>query len=156
MKMISIRPHWAWLVVRPDLTTEAERIATLARDEIKTVENRTWPTNYRGRFAIQSSLYVPYEAEVQELEEKLGLKIDRDGFQFGGIIGTAEIYDCVQRSPSRWFFGPHGFLLRDSRPCAFVPASGVAGRFSETPENFREDSPVNVAVVGESELFQKL
>ena len=39
MKALSIRQPWAWLIARG----------------VKTVENRTWATNFRGRFYIHAS-----------------------------------------------------------------------------------------------------
>ncbi len=135
--MISIRQPWAWLICAG----------------FKDVENRVWPTRWRGRVAIHASRYVPYEVDVFEIETKFGIKIPRHEFEFGGIIGTAEVTDCVNAHTSPWFFGPFGFLLRDARRCGFLACTGVAGRFSETPENFDEGSPVNVTIVREPELF---
>lgn len=140
MKMISVRQPYAWLIVAG----------------IKDIENRVWKTNLRERVAIHASRYIPFEDDVRDIEREFGITIPREEFQFGGIIGTVEVTGCVMEHTSPWFIGPFGFTLRAARLCAFVPASGVAGRFSETPENFREDAPVNVAVVREPELFQKL
>jgi hypothetical protein len=33
----------------------------------------------------------------------------------GGVIGIAQIVDCVKKYPSRWFTGQYGFLLRNRR-----------------------------------------
>lgn len=42
----------------------------------------------------------------------------------GGIIGVAEIVDCVSASESRWFQGPYGFVLTNARPVDFIPVKG--------------------------------
>jgi hypothetical protein len=47
----------------------------------------------------------------------------------GGIIGSVEIVDIVTESESPWFEGPFGLVLRDPRPCLFIPARGALGFF---------------------------
>lgn len=47
----------------------------------------------------------------------------------GGIIGVAEIVDCVEASDSPWFFGRYGFVLRNARPVEFIPVKGALGFF---------------------------
>ena len=47
----------------------------------------------------------------------------------GGIIGSVELVEVVQDSASPWFLGPYGFVLRDPRPCEFVPLRGRLGFF---------------------------
>lgn len=48
----------------------------------------------------------------------------------GCIVGSVEIVDCVTASPSPWFFGPVGFVLRDPVPLAQpVPCKGALGFF---------------------------
>ena len=45
----------------------------------------------------------------------------------GGIVGIAEIVDCVTSHSSKWFEGPFGFILRKRRPLPFVKWTGVLG-----------------------------
>ena len=52
-----------------------------------------------------------------------------DGFDLGGIIGTAEIVDCVEASDSPWFFGPFGLVLTNVHPVPFIPVKGALGLF---------------------------
>lgn len=47
----------------------------------------------------------------------------------GGIIGEAEIVDCVTSSPSRWFQGPYGFVIRNARILEFRRCRGQLGFF---------------------------
>jgi hypothetical protein len=37
---------------------------------------------------------------------------------YGMIIGSAELVDVVDKSKSRWFRGPYGWLLRNPKPLA--------------------------------------
>lgn len=47
----------------------------------------------------------------------------------GGIIGTAEIVDCVEHFDSPWFFGPYGLVLHNINPVEFIPVKGALGLF---------------------------
>ena len=59
-----------------------------------------------------------------------GLKVPRrDELPLGGIVGAAEIVDCVTRSDSPWFFGKFGFVLRNVKPLPFEPCRGQLGFF---------------------------
>lgn len=51
-------------------------------------------------------------------------KLDR-----GGVVGVAEIVDCVAASPSKWFMGEYGFVLRNVEPLEFMPVAGALGFF---------------------------
>lgn len=53
----------------------------------------------------------------------------RDGIDRGGIVGSVEIVDCVDRSYSNWFFGPIGFILKDPQPIDFIPMKGKLSLF---------------------------
>ena len=85
----------------------------------KDVENRTWRTHYRGPVLIH--------AGVSKAE------LDRDEYgkyEFGGIIGMAEIVDCVQSMDSKWFYGPWGFVLSNPRPLPLIPCKGALSFFN--------------------------
>ncbi len=47
----------------------------------------------------------------------------------GGIVGTAEIVDCVEASNSPWFVGPFGLVLENVQPMPFIPVKGALGLF---------------------------
>jgi len=47
--------------------------------------------------------------------------------QTGGVVGIAEITDCVQKHQSKWFIGPYGFVLRKRRSLPFVKWTGALG-----------------------------
>jgi hypothetical protein len=51
----------------------------------------------------------------------------------GGIIGEAEITDCVDHHNSPWFTGPFGYVLANARPLPFIPCRGMLGLFTWKP-----------------------
>lgn len=112
MKALSILQPYAWL------------IATGHKD----IENRTWPTRFRGRFAIHAG------KSTSRLKDHLPTAVCapmKHELVFGAIIGTVELIDCVDRSDSPWFDGPFGFVLRD--PVLFdkpIPYRGRLGFFN--------------------------
>ena len=67
----------------------------------------------------------------QELADHAAAVPARDSF--GGIVGIAELVDCVDASDSPWFFGPFGFVLRSARELPFVPCVGTLGFFEPPP-----------------------
>lgn len=77
------------------------------------------------------------EADIFEDEEAFWKKaLGRDfpdelveRMPLGGIVGVADIVDCVEAHPSPWFFGPYGFVLANARPLPFTPCKGALGFF---------------------------
>ena len=127
MLTLSIRQPWAWA------------ICCLGKD----IENRQWPTKFRGKFLIHA-----------------GIKVDEDGYDClyddwrveapsskvinrGGIVGMAEIVDCVEAHNSPWFFGKYGFVLRNRQPLPFMPLKGRLGFFDV---NYVPQLFVNVSI----------
>jgi len=100
---ISIRQPWAHLIL------------TAGKD----IENRSWPTQQRGRVLIHAGRTTVEDPET----------IRRLGLPLGGIVGSVEIADCVSASDSRWWSGPWGWVLRDPRPLQFTPCTGRLGFF---------------------------
>lgn len=114
MKALSIRQPWAWLIV----------------NGYKDIENRTWLTNYRGPVLIHAAK-TPDAMSLVEIIDYYDLVLDPDDIhlQFGGIVGQAEITDCVRRHDSKWFHGPWGFVMQNARPLPFQPCRGSLGLF---------------------------
>ncbi|EPS1221628.1 ASCH domain-containing protein [Burkholderia cenocepacia] len=122
MKALSIRQPWAWL----------------AANGHKDIENRTWPTSYRGPLLIHASkgmTRAEYEtamrfaivagATYEELQRF-------DDSVRGGIVGVVDLFDCVppSRRSSPWHIeGSYGFALRNARPLPFIPYTGRLGIF---------------------------
>jgi hypothetical protein len=121
LQALSIRQPWAWLIVHG----------------YKDVENRTWSTPYRGRFLIHAGLvmtrreYIEACAFVARIAPDISLPAPAR-LKRGGIVGEAEIVDCVARHVghrSPWFVGDYGFVMRNARPVEFVPCKGALGFF---------------------------
>lgn len=124
-KAISIRQPWAHLILT----------------EGKDIENRTWGTRYRGPVLIHAAKgmtndewrdamdFVDAAFPLERAEAlRRRARVHNDARR-GGIVGMADIIDCVSASPSRWFFGPYGFVLANARPLPFVPCRGALGFF---------------------------
>ena len=119
MKVIVVRQPWAWLIV----------------NGYKDIENRTWPTRYRGPLIIQASARRPTKAEFAELRRfaaKRGAKLP-DDFDLGGIVGMVQLDDCVTRSRSKWFEGPVGWVISKPMRLPFVASKGCLGLFDAPP-----------------------
>jgi hypothetical protein len=115
--VLSIRQPWAWLIA----------------NGFKDVENRTWPTRFRGEFFIHAGKSFDadgYRSLQEWCEPSVRLQIpNKNEFELGGIVGRARIVDCVDDSESDWFFGPYGFVIEDAQPLAFRPLRGQLGFF---------------------------
>lgn len=101
----------------------------------KDIENRSWPTRFRGPVLIHAGKKLDLDAQ-DDLDAGMhpvtGDYFDKDGLTFdrGGIVGVAEIVDCVTSSRSPWFVGEYGFLIRNARPLPFMPCRGALGFFT--------------------------
>jgi hypothetical protein len=126
--VISVRQPWAWLIINAG----------------KNIENRDWRDNnpglkVRGRVLIHASKGIT----KREWEEAWACVRNIDAYAWGkgkreimtgtiergGIIGSVEIVNCVTESESPWFFGRHGFVLRDPQPLPFYRCNGQLGFF---------------------------
>lgn len=120
MKALSIRQPWAWAILHAG----------------KDIENRDWPTSFRGPVLIHAGQKA--DCEVNELTPLLQATNFQDWSKVplavadlprGGIVGRAEIVDCVFASDSKWFFGDYGFVIRNAEPLPFTPLKGRLGFF---------------------------
>ena len=115
MKILSIRQPWAYLITQGS----------------KNIENRSWRTNYRGPFLVHASRKV----------DRRGCQdhgLDPSKLQTGGVVGIAEIVDCVQEHQSQWFIGPYGFVLKKRRRLPFVEWRGALGFRDAPPQLLRQ------------------
>ena len=71
---------------------------------------------------------VPYPADGKCPKSRFPLPPPFE-LERGGIVGSVEVTDCVDRSDSPWFFGPFGFVLRDPIRLVFEPCRGALGFF---------------------------
>lgn len=116
MKALSIQQPWAWLIV----------------NGLKDIENRTWRSTFRGRVLVHAGKQIDAEAwEYFQHSWRFAdiLLPQLDLIERGGIVGWVDIVDCVDESASRWFGGPHGFVLANAKPLPFHPLSGKLGFF---------------------------
>lgn len=99
MKTITIKQPWASLIV----------------EGIKDIENRTWPTRFRGRVLIHAAGKIAdfFKGEnlafTPEQWKMINSKIytnkekyKKDIFKYSAIIGSVEIVDCVLNHSSVW------------------------------------------------------
>jgi hypothetical protein len=107
LKAISILQPWAWLIV----------------NGYKDIENRIGAAKLRGHVLIQAGQSKSDTSPDANLP---------DTFETGGIVGIAEITDCVQSHRSKWFQGPFGWTLAHARRLPFKPVKGQLKFF--TPE----------------------
>lgn len=125
---LSIRQPWAWAILHAG----------------KDIENRNWETLRRGPICIHAakgmtaSEYASANRAIQRavgrvdqawLDRWLGVTAAPARLDRGGIIGTAEIVDCVMHSDSPWFQGRFGFVLANVQPVDFIPVKGALGFF---------------------------
>jgi len=130
MRVISIKQPWASLIIEGG----------------KDIENRGWYTAIRGPVLIHASKTVDRDAFETAFElvrsKHISLpvewlmhgegsdKIPSDWIEMlprGGIIGQAEVVDCVRHSESPWFFGPYGHVLANPKPLQFWACRGQLG-----------------------------
>lgn len=127
MKALSIRQPWAWAIIHAG----------------KDIENRQWPTKFRGRILIHAGKVMTqedYDSCMDYVDKLIPLdrtatlsrraRVVNGGAPRGGIVGEADLVDCVTEHDSPWFFGRYGFVLRNVRPLPFFPCSGQLGFFS--------------------------
>lgn len=132
MKIISVRAPWWWWIVYGG----------------KDIENRDWPTSYRGPVLIHASKWW-VAADCQDdwdsaraMERASGKPMVGSGLwspnkirSLGGqIVGRADIVDCVDRSASPWFVGRYGFVLANAAPVEPIPFKARLGLFDAPPE----------------------
>lgn len=126
------------MITLPTITlTIKQPWATLIVNGGKDIENRSWSTRFRGPVLIHASK----KRDIEELRSYRHLQHCRDieiewkgnetrkwsELPCGGVIGTAEIVDCVVSSGSKWFVGEFGFVLANARPLPFFPCRGALG-----------------------------
>lgn len=114
IRVLSVRQPWAWALIHGG----------------KDIENRDWPTKYRGPLAIHASMKIDRAGvgEVAHLTKRVILP--DEAFATGIIVGVVDVVDCVEKSRSRWFCGDYGFVCANPRPIAPIKLSGKLGIFT--------------------------
>lgn len=145
MKALSILQPWAWLIIRPDIVGELDRLEAYGAGKIKDVENRTWWPTHRGRFLVHAGkTYGPrIHAEYSEaIKEMFGITLPAfSEIPRGGVVGDVNLNGHTRDSSSRWAAdGQYHFRLSDARPRPFTPYKGQLG-FFEIPESVAPWNP---------------
>lgn len=118
MKVLTIRQPWAWAILFAG----------------KDIENRTWRTHYRGPLAIHAGARIESDAELPRRVSSP----DSDDLVRSAILGVVDLVEVVEKSRSRWFDGPFGFVLRNPRPLSRpVSCKGRLGLWEPTPSQLR-------------------
>ena len=132
MKAISIRQPWAWLIIEGH----------------KPVENRSWPTRFRGDIQIHAAKgctlaeYDEAVAFVRSFNPTLAAGIPPlERLERGGIIGLVKLTDCVRHHSSPYFAGPFGFVMAKPYPLPFKPMRGLLGIFNTNAQGEAEEIP---------------
>jgi len=133
-----VRQPWAWAIFHAGKDVEN-------RSWDKGNKNRLW--EHRGRVAIHASKGMDRDDyfDAREFMQKLGIECPAptdSALLRGGIIGSVGIIDVVEASESQWFTGPLGLVLRDARPCEFIPANGLLGFFPWQKAKYWEPVPI--------------
>lgn len=83
-RALSVQQPWAWLLLHG-----------------KDVENRTWPTRWRGRLWVHASSRLDRKGLWALEDAGVALPPVAD-LPRGALVGAVELLGCVQDSPSRW------------------------------------------------------
>ena len=71
-----------------------EPYATIIKEGKKTIETRSWKTNYRGKLYIHaSSTKIP--KEYRENKDLMNL-VDINNLNYGYVICSCELVDCIE------------------------------------------------------------
>jgi len=134
---LSIRQPFAWAIFHAGMD----------------IVNRDWPTTHRGRILIhaaQIGRQEDYNAFLEACRDPghwlcgaitdVGGLPPREILPRGGIIGEADLVDCVTEHQSPWFKGPYGFVLGSVRALPFRQCDGSMRFFDVDEELLRHES----------------
>ncbi|HEY3658289.1 MAG TPA: ASCH domain-containing protein [Steroidobacteraceae bacterium] len=105
--------------------TIAQPYADMIMRGVKVIENRSWPTKYRGLMYIHAGKSRSWLTDARVV-----------GMSFGAVVAIAELYDCVPvgKLPptlrdNEHANGPWCWLLRNVSPIGPWPYRGAQGLF---------------------------
>ena len=116
-----------------------EPFATLIKNGIKTIETRSWRTNYRGTLYIHASASKITKEDMKRTD--LMALVNLDELSYGNIICSCELVDCIgmtdefienvkKNKPNDYVsglyqVGRYAWILKDVKPLAKpIPAKG--------------------------------
>lgn len=121
---ISLWNPWAWSIP----------------NAMKDIENRTWEPRWKGKPLRAEILIHAAKRQISDqnwkeyqyyFDSEFNVYLpEMDQIKFGGIIGKANLVDCVTKSNSPWYeVGKTGWVLQDQRTIDFIPFRGQQGIF---------------------------
>lgn len=118
---LSVRQPWAWAIIHGGKDIENRTLGAIKSGGMEP-----------GRIALHAASGMTereYRWAVWKLLQ-INVHVPRpDTLIRGAIIGSVEVVDIVDSSPSPWFGGPWGLVLETPTPCDPVPATGKLGYF---------------------------
>lgn len=120
--------------------TIREPYVSLIKKGIKTIETRSFKTNYRGEIYIHTSL-AKLNKNIDNYNEIINL-IDLNDLNYGNIVLKANIYDCIKMDKNfidnikknyneyisgYYKEGYYAWLLKDIKIIKSIPAKGKLG-----------------------------
>lgn len=132
---LSVRQPWTWAIIHAG----------------KPVENRDWKRGnpglkFRGRVCLHASAGMTRAeyGDARQFMWTIGINNVPafEDLQRGGIVGVTTIVDVVNAHDSRWFFGPAGLVMEDTRPVEFIPVKGALGFFEWRPRIIHDATPI--------------
>lgn len=116
VRAVSVRQPWAWAILHAG----------------KDVENRTWPTGYRGLLAVHAPKTVDTDAVA--FLRACGVAVP-DELVTGALLGTVHLAGCVRdvgspwAEPGRW----HWHLTHPRSLVEPIACRGALGLFALPP-----------------------
>lgn len=119
VRALSIQQPWAWLIV----------------NGYKTIENRTWHTEYLGELYIHAGKKFDQAGYDWVRFNFPDIRLPEVGaFERGGFVGKVDMVGCGtkrQTGDNPWHQeGCWGFIFENPQPVAFVPWRGMLGLFT--------------------------
>lgn len=114
-----------------------EPFATLISTGIKTIETRSWKTNYRGKLYIHASL-TKIPVTYKNNQELMSL-IDDKKLNFGNIVCSCDLVDCIEMTDE--------FIenIKKDYPKEYITGIYAPGRYAWILKNIEIlDEPIKV------------
>jgi hypothetical protein len=121
VRVLTVKQPWAWALIHGP----------------KRVENRSWPTAYRGPLLIHAGkrpdvISPAIRALLPELPPA-------ERLDYGAIVGVVDLVDCVpyvEVAGQPFAEGPWCWLVREPRPLTPLPCRGALSLW-QPPADFR-------------------
>jgi hypothetical protein len=117
-------PWWVTALSMAVALSVRQPWAELLLAGVKDVENRAWPTTYRGPLIVHAGQRIDREALEMLVAEGVRLPAE---LATGALLGSVEVVDCVRGHWSRWAV-PGGWQWVVARPVRFRRPIPFPGR----------------------------